>query len=180
MHPTPPYEIVPLVSRHDRASFSCGEPSLDAYIKTQASQDIKRDLAACYILAERGASAIIGYYTLSASSVELTDLPAELAKKAGRYHLVPAVLLGRLAVDSRYHGQGMSSLLLIDALRRVLRTGVGVKLVIVDALHEQAARFYEHFEFRRFVDRPLSLFMPVSKARDLFPNDAPPADESQS
>lgn len=174
----PAYEIVPLAPHHDRAAFSCGEPSLDAYLKTQASQDVKRDLAACYVLCERGSSAIIGYYSLSASSVELTDLPADLAKKSGRYRLVPAVLLGRLAVDQRYQGQGMSTLLLMNALRRVLRTGVGVKLVLVDALHERAAQFYEHAEFHRFADQPLRLYLPLSKVRDLFPEDAPAAEDA--
>ncbi len=163
--------IEPLASHHDRAAFSCGEPLLDAYIKTQAGQDIKRDLAVCYILCERDSSIIIGYYSLSASSVEPTSLPATLAKKSGHYRLVPAVLLGRLAVDRRFQGQGISPLLLVDALRRVLRTGVGVKLVIVDALSEKAAQFYEHFEFKRFADSPHRLYLPTSTIRDLFPSD---------
>lgn len=65
----------------------------------------------------------------------------------------------------------MSTLLLLNALRRVLRTGIGVKLVIVDALHEQAANFYEHYELRRFEQTPLCLYLPTSKIRDLFPED---------
>jgi|SRR5579884_3722835 len=177
--PSPEYVVEPLAPHYDRTAFSCGEPSLDAYLKTQASQDVKRDLSACYVLAERGSAAIISYYTLSASSVELTDLPDELTKKAGRYRLVPAVLLGRLAVDRRYQGRGMSTLLLLNALRRVLRTGIGVKLVLVDALHDRAAQFYEHFEFRRFADRPLTLYLPLSKVRDLFPEDAPASPPTQ-
>lgn len=168
---TSDYEIVPLAPHHDRAALSCGEPSLDSYLRTQANQDVKRDLAACYVLCERGNSDVIGYYTLSASSVELTDLPADLAKKSGRYRLVPAVLLGRLAVDQRYQGRGMSTLLLVNALRRVLRTGVCVKFLLVDALHEHAAQFYEHFDFRRFEDQPLRLYLPLSKVRDIFPED---------
>ena len=170
------YVIEPLGPHHDRKTFSCGEPSLDAYIQRQAGQDVKRDLAACYILCPPASAAIVGYYTLSASSVELTELPLELAKQSGRYPLIPAVLRGRLAVDQRYHGQGMSSLLLVDALRRALRAGVGVKLVLVDALHEHAAAFYEHFEFRRFEATPLRLYLPVSTIRDLFPRDAAPPD----
>lgn len=166
------YVIEPLASLHDRAAFSCGEPSLDNYIKKQASQDIKRDLAACYVLSGSEQSTIIGYYTLSAASVELSDLPPEIARKSGRYPLIPAVLLGRLAVDQRFQGTGMSTLLLLDALRRVLRTGIGVKLVLVDALHETAAQFYEHYEFRHFEDQPMRLYLPMSKVCDLFPEDA--------
>jgi GNAT superfamily N-acetyltransferase len=167
----PPYIIVPLGAGYDRATFSCGEPSLDGYLQRQASQDVKRDLAACYVLAERDRATIIGYYTLSATSVELTDLPPALAKKSGRYPLVPAVLLGRLAVDHRFQGQGMSGLLLMDALRRTLRTGLGIKLMVVDALNDSAARFYEHYDFRRFEDQPLRLYLPLSAIRELFPID---------
>ncbi len=170
----PPYSIAPLGAQHDRAAFSCGEPSLDSYLQRQASQDVRRDLAACYVLTRGDSATIIGYYTLSASSIELIGLPPELVKKSGRYPLVPAVLLGRLAVDQRFQGQGMSGLPLMDALRRALRTGVGVKLMIVDALNDSAARFYEHYDFRRFADQPMRLYLPLSAIRDLFPEDAPP------
>jgi predicted N-acetyltransferase YhbS len=110
----------------------------------------------------------------------LTDLPPALAKKPGRYPLVPAVLLGRLAVDSRRQGQGLCTLLLMNALRRVLRTGIGVKLMLVDALHEKAATFYEHFEFIRFADAPLRLYLPVSAICDLFPEDVAASSEAGS
>lgn len=165
------YLIERLASHHDRAAFSCGEPSLDAYIHRQAGQDMKRDLAVCYVLCPHDSSTIIGYYTLSAASVELTSLPPELAKKSGRYHVVPAVLLGRLAVDSRFAGQGMGAILLLHALRRALRAGIGVKLVIVDALNQNAANFYEHHGFRRFQDSPQRLYMPLSTVRDIFPGE---------
>lgn len=166
--PVTPYVIAPLGPQHDRAAFTCGEPSLDSYLQRQASQDVKRDLAACYVLSERVSGALIGYYTLSASSIELNDLPPTLAKKAGRYALVPAALLGRLAVDRRWQGQGMSSLLLMDALRRTLRTGIAVKLVIVDALNESAARYYERYQFQRLADNSLRLFLPTATIRELF------------
>jgi GNAT superfamily N-acetyltransferase len=168
----PPYVIAPLGLRHDRAAFTCGEPSLDAYLQRQASQDVKRHLAACYVLTQRYSAEIIGYYTLSASSIELANVPAELAKKAGRYPLIPTVLLGRLAVAQRFQRRGMSELLVMDALRRTLRTGVGVKLVIVDALNDSTAHFYEHYDFRRFADRPLRLYLPVNAIRELFPEDS--------
>lgn len=170
-----PYDIDLLGPHHDRTAFSCGEPSLDIYIERRAGQDMRRDLAACYVLCERGNSQVIGYYTLSAASVQFTDLPEDIAKKSGRYHSVPALLLGRLAVDIHFQGQGSSTLLLMDALRRSLRTGVGVKLVIVDALNQRAADFYERREFRRFADASLRLFMPISRIRLLFPDAGAPS-----
>jgi len=163
--------IEPLAPHHDRASFSCGEQTLDAYIQRQAGQDMRRDLAACYVLCAQGSSEIIGYYTLSATSVELTELPRDLAKTSGRYQLVPAVLLGRLAVATTFAGQGMSTVLLLNALRRTLRTGIGVKLMIVDALNEGVVAFYERREFRRLESSSLRLYLPLSKVRDIFPEE---------
>jgi predicted N-acetyltransferase YhbS len=165
------FTVEPLASHHDQAAFTCGDSSLDAYIQRQARQDIRRDLAACYVLCIPGGSQIIGYYTLSALAIEVTALPPEMAKTAGRYQLVPAVLLGRLAVDIRFAGQGMGSLLLYNAMRRVLRTGIGVKAIIVDALDERAARYYEQFDFKRFADNPLRLYLPLGKVRDIFPGE---------
>lgn len=170
-----PYAFEPLdPSRHDRAAFSCGEPPLDAYLKTQANQDMRRDLALCYVLCERGGAEIIGYYTLSSCAVELTGLPRDITKSAGGYRALPAVLLGRLAVAATFRGQGMGSHLLLDALRRGLRAGIAIKLVVVDALHETAAAFYLHHGFRRFEDHPLRLYLPMAHVRQLVPTEAPP------
>src|SRR2546421_6638547 len=120
----------------NRAAFACGEPSLDDYIKTKASQDMRNRMAVCYTLVEQDKPDIIGYYTLSTASIALTDLPQELVKKYPKYPYVPAVLLGRLAVDRRFQGQGIGDVLLGDALLRALRLSdeVAINLVIVDAL----------------------------------------------
>lgn len=165
-------------SRHDRAAFSCGEPALDAYLKTQASQDMKRDLALCWVLCEQGSTTIIGYYTLTPCSVEVAQLPRDLARSSGRYHTVPAVLLGRMGVDTKYRGQGIGGHVLLDALRRSLRGGFAFKLIVVDALHETAAGFYLHHGFKRLrEDDPLRLYVPMTYVRMLFPAEAPAEDD---
>lgn len=164
-----------LLGGHDRAAFSCGEPSLDTYLKTQASQDIKRGLAACHVLIDQdNPSQIIGYYTLSNASIVLNDLPPDLAKKAGRYPLIPAVLLGRLAVDSRFQGRGIGDVLLGDALLRALRLSkeTGIMLVIVDALNEGIVGFYERRDFKRFEGYPLRLYLPINKISSMYPDEA--------
>jgi GNAT superfamily N-acetyltransferase len=145
-------DVEPLGRRHDRAAFTCDEPALTDYLRTRAKQDVVRDLASCWVLCARDDSEILGYYTLTATSIDVSSLPVDLSKQSGRYQVVGAALLGRLAVDSRYVGQGMGSILLLNALRRILRTtnrGISVKAVVVDALHERAAGFYEKFGFRR-------------------------------
>jgi len=97
-----------LRSEHDRADFSCGNASLDRYLKEQAGQDLRRACATAFVLVpKRGDSSILGYYTLSSYGIDVGDLPADVAKKLPRYPLIPATLLGRLAVDRRYQGQGI-------------------------------------------------------------------------
>jgi hypothetical protein len=83
---------------HDRTAFSCGAPELDRYLREHASQDIKRDIARVFVAVRPEATTVCGYYSLSATSFQRDELPAEQAKKLPRYP-VPAVLLGRLAVD---------------------------------------------------------------------------------
>ncbi|HEV2235213.1 MAG TPA: GNAT family N-acetyltransferase, partial [Ktedonobacterales bacterium] len=137
-----------------------------------ATQDMRKRMAACYALVEFGATTIIGYYTLSTAAVQLMDLPTEASKKLPRYPYVPAALLGRLAVDARFQGQGYGDILLGDAFVRILRLSaeIAINLVIVDALHEQAAAYYERHEFKRLADAALRLFLPVAKLHDIFPD----------
>lgn len=91
-------------SRHDRAAFSSGQPSLDVYLQKQASQDFKRAVAAVFILRDEGSSQVLGYYTLSAYSIELSQVEEALARRLPRYPLLPATLLGRLAIDEAAQG----------------------------------------------------------------------------
>jgi hypothetical protein len=91
----------PLAAHHDRVAFRCGVPELDSYLQTQANQDIRRKVAAVYVLVDRAApTVIVGYYTLSSFAVETSDLTEDVQKKLPRYPLTPATLVGRLARDS--------------------------------------------------------------------------------
>jgi GNAT superfamily N-acetyltransferase len=121
-------------------------------------------------MADSQTRAVVGYYTLSATSILLADLPDETARRLPKYPLVPATLLGRLAIDSRYHGRGYGELLIIDALRRALQaaTEVASYAVVVDAIDERARSFYEQYEFCAFPDRRLRLFLPMKTIADLF------------
>ena len=120
-------------------------------------------MAAAFVLLDAEANSIAGYYTLSSGAVEPAALPPEVTRKLPRYPALPVVLLGRLAVDVRYQGQGLGGILLVDALRRALAhsAGVAAMAVIVDAVDEQARRFYEHYGFRRFADVEDRLFIPM-------------------
>lgn len=159
-----PFKLALLDSQHDRAAFSSDSEPLNRYIQTQASQDVRRRVAACYV-ALAGEQRIAGYYTLASSSVLLTDLPANIGKKLPRYPTVPAVRMGRLAVDQAFKGQGLGGALLADALDRAARAEIAAFAMMVDAKDDAASAFYQHHGFIALPDSPLTLFLPLATVR---------------
>jgi GNAT superfamily N-acetyltransferase len=111
---------------------------------------------------------IAGYYTLSSTSVRLAELPPQTVRKLPRYPLVPATLLGRLAVDCRQQGKGYGRFLLADALYRAARSEIASFAVLVDAKDDGARRFYERESFLALPDQPMKLFWPMTDIRRLF------------
>ena len=158
----PPLTVEPLGPHHDRASFSSGEPSLDRYLRRQASQDARRRVARVFVAPGDPPGRVAGYYTLSAASFERDNLPAEFARRLPHYP-VPAAVIGRLAVDLRSQGRGLGEVLLLDAIHRVVRAGdtLGVYAIVVDALHDRAGAFYERYGFMPFPAQPLRLYLPL-------------------
>lgn len=166
-----PWLVEPLGKQHDRAAFACGNEVLDRYLKEIASQDARRLVAAPFVLvAATTPKTILGYYTLSAFGIDLGSLPTEVARKLPAYPIVPATLLGRLAVDQRYRKQGIGEFLLMDALHRayVQSAQIAAVAVVVDAADAPAARFYRHFDFISLPDRPDRLFLPMKTIAALF------------
>jgi GNAT superfamily N-acetyltransferase len=165
-----PYLIEPLANHHNRAVFSCGKEDLDRYLKNQAGQDARRKVAVTFVLVEVGGKDVLGYYTLSAFGIDLGDLPPHIVKKLPRYPVVPATLIGRLALDSRLRGQRLGEFLLMDALQRAFMQSyyIASAAVVVDAIDEEARRFYLHFDFLSFPSRPERLFLPMRTVSRLF------------
>jgi GNAT superfamily N-acetyltransferase len=157
-----PFHIVPLSGEHDR--FVSGSGALDRYFREQASQDIKRRIATCFVAVDVASGDVAGYYTLTATSVALNALSPEIAKKLPKYPVVPAVLLGRLAVNRRYQGEGLGGVLLADALARTARAELGVFAMLVDAKDLAARRFYEHHGFTLLPGEVRRLCLPISAA----------------
>jgi GNAT superfamily N-acetyltransferase len=153
--------------QHDRNSFASGVEPLDRYFRTQAGQDARKNMAAPFVLVLPD-GVIAGYYTLSATAVRLGDLPNQTTRKLPRYPLVPATLLGRLAVDHRYRGKGYGRFLLADALFRSASSEIASFAVIVDAKDDDARRFYERESFLPFPDQPMKLFRPMTDIAKLF------------
>jgi ribosomal protein S18 acetylase RimI-like enzyme len=155
--------IEPLGSSHDRTAFTCGVSALDRYLREFATQDAKRRISNCFVaVAPNGA--IAGYYTFSAASFPIGELSAAEAKRLPRYPVLPAGLIGRLAVDTRFRGRGLGGALVMDAVLRATRADPAIFAIVVDAKDETAAEFYLRLGFRRFPSRATSLFVPVSVA----------------
>lgn len=149
------YLTVILNSSHKKKNFNCGKKLLDDYLQMQANQDVKRRLSACFILAEED-GIVKGYYTLSSASVNREMLPENVIKKLPpSYHDLPATLLGRLAIDSSYKGQGLGETILMDALKRSYHTSlgsIGSMAVIVDPIDDEAVNFYKRYGFILLAD----------------------------
>ena len=120
------HDIEPLDKSHDPASFSCGSAALDRYLRQQARQDAEKRVAAPFVLVEPPELRVLGYYTLSASVLDASELPDILARKLPRYPQLPVTLLGRLAIDQSMKGNGMGQFLLMDALRRSLEAATNI------------------------------------------------------
>jgi len=153
--------------QHDRASFESGVEPLDRYFRTQAGQDARKNMAAPFVLVLPD-GAVAGYYTLSSTAVNVGDWPAQTVRKLPRYPLIPATLLGRLAVDRRHQGNGHGRFLLADALFRSVQSEIASFAVVVEAKDESARRFYERESFLPFPDQPLKLFRPMADLTELF------------
>jgi len=158
------FRVEPLdPKRHDRAAFSSGVEALDAYLKTQASQDMRRKANAVFVMVPPDAPAcIVGYFTLCALALDQADVPEAARRHIPRYPLVSATLIGRLAIVTEFQGQGLGSILLARALRMAFANAdvVGSSMVVVDAIDERAAGFYEAHGFTRLPDTP-RLIMPM-------------------
>jgi predicted GNAT family N-acyltransferase len=157
------YRVEPLGASHDRTAFHSGVPELDRYLHHQAGQDARRKVAAPFVMVD-GSGSILGYYTLSAYSIQLGELPDAIARKLPRYPLLPATMLGRLAIGSSYKGQRLGRFLLMDALHRSWRNTSEVASVgvVVEALNETARTFYLHHEFVQIQHHPNKLFLAMA------------------
>ena len=147
----------------DRDSFDCGVAGLNEYVKRYALQNLKKNVGVTIAaVAEGNRKRILGYYSVSMAQVEFELLPADLVKGLPRYP-VPAMRLGKLAVDRSAQGLGVGAALLRDALLRAVELSrkVGTCVVLVDASDENAKKFYEQYGFIPLTDIPLMLVLPV-------------------
>jgi hypothetical protein len=164
------FEFQPLGPNHDRAAFSCGEMSLDDYLKTKARKEHDLGYSAVFILSPLdNPNFVAGYYTLSNISLELSGIPEASRKGFPRYPVVPATLLGRLARSLVYKGTDLGEHLLLNALDRACRAAesAGSHAVAVDPLSEKAADFYRKYGFINLVGQTQRQYLPMATIKKL-------------
>ncbi|MCW2539816.1 MAG: GCN5-related N-acetyltransferase [Frankiales bacterium] len=139
-------------TRHTLSGFDSGEPSLDEWLINSALGSDARGITRTFVWTEVDTTNAIGYYSLLAHVLQRDALPKSLGR--GRPSEIPAVMLARLALDNGSQGEGLGGALLADALERaaLAARNVGARFTVVDALHENACAFYQHYGFKRIPD----------------------------
>lgn len=160
--------IEPITKVHNRKAFTCKKPALAEYLHSHARQNDKKNIAKSFVAVDNENS-VLGYYSLSTSNIEYKEIPKEYPRGLPQYP-IPAVLIGKLAVDESTEGQGLGSRLLIDAFQRILIISeeVAVKVVLVEAIDEEAKSYYLHFGFIELPGHNLKLFLPIETIQQAF------------
>jgi GNAT superfamily N-acetyltransferase len=146
--------------------FECGTEELNRFLERFALINQRAGSVLTYVAHQ--SNLVVGYYSLAVGSVAYAEAPARVAKGLAR-HPVPVMLLARLAVDRRWHGQGLGGGLLKDALRRTLQAAdiAGIRALLVHAKDEAARAFYERFDFEPSPTDPFHLFVVLKDIRQL-------------
>jgi GNAT superfamily N-acetyltransferase len=152
---------------HQRAEFRCGQTPLDDFLRILVSQYEKRNLGRTYVAVRRGEKKVYGYYTLASGTVSAQDLPGDAARHLPR-HPIPMILSARLAVDQGAQKKGLGHALIVHALKRCLDLAavLGVHAVEVDAIDQQAEKFYRKHGFIPLRDNPLHLYLPITTVQE--------------
>jgi ribosomal protein S18 acetylase RimI-like enzyme len=160
--------IEPLARKHNKRGFRCGNDQLDYYIGKIAAQHIKNGVSRTFVLVPKAnLTVIIGYYSITTCDVRVESFQPSDSKKLPRSHPLPAGRLARLAVATRYQGQGFGEKLLIHAMRNFLsaQEAVGMCALFVDAKDEDAGNFYRKYGFIQSSDDPLQFYLPTATIR---------------
>ncbi len=155
----------PIAATDHTEGFKSGVSSLDDYLARRALGNHLSDISRCYVSVDDATNRVVGYYTLSAVGIEHARLGGRARRNAP--NPVPAVLLGRLAVDESAQGQGLGRWLVRDAILSALSAAdrIGVRLLLVHALNDEASAFYRSLGFNPSPTDPLHLYLLLGDAR---------------
>ena len=157
--------------KHHRLAFTCGNEPLDRFIHEHAHQAVAKNLSKTYVAVDEGdETVILGYYTVTTCRIEAGEMPDTILRKLKLpRHDLPASLVARLAVSESVKGQGVGSLMLMDAMARCARVAeeIGGIAIVVDAYEERVTTFYERVGFTRFEPGSLKMFIPMATVREM-------------
>lgn len=156
---------VPLTAKHELQSFKNGVyPELDDWLAKHALPAQKSGSARTFVVCKK--DCVVGYFALTLKSIKPRTQGGRITRGMPAYE-IPCVLLARLAIHEQYQKKGLGRSLMIDALQRVLAVSeeAGTRALLVDAIDERAARFYEHFGFDQLDDDPLTRYMLIKDLR---------------
>src|SRR5271155_1382326 len=140
---------VPLTAKHSLDDFQCGEPILDEWLRQRALSNMDMSASKTYVVCEAGSWKVSGFYALCMGHILNREATGSMRRNMP--HQIPAVILGRLAVDRKSQGKGLGAALLRDAVRRSMRAAgeVSARLLIVHGISDAAAAFYTRHGFKR-------------------------------
>lgn len=153
----------PLSDNHSLETFSSGVASLDDWLKKRARANQAGGASRTYVVTD--GDEVAAYYSLASGSVSAVEAPGRVRRNMP--DPVPVVILGRLAVDRRFHGQGLGRALVRDAAKRVLSAGemIGIRALLVHAVSEEAKSFYQALGFLQSATHPMTLMIPLQDLR---------------
>ncbi|MDQ7051133.1 MAG: GNAT family N-acetyltransferase [Enterobacterales bacterium] len=150
----------PITAQHRVDDFFCGVGSLDHWLKQKALANEQSRASRTYVLTSQN-NQVVGYYALATASIVAHEAPRKI--KRNMPDPVPAMVLGRLAIDLQYQGKRLGDALLRDAILRVLQAAeiAGIKAILVHAISEKAKQFYLDRSFIPSPIDPMTLFLPL-------------------
>ncbi|WP_235900544.1 GNAT family N-acetyltransferase [Lolliginicoccus suaedae] len=161
------YESTRLGSSHDLSGFSCGKDSLDGWLRSTAVRACENDLARVFVWTEPGDTTVLAYFSLNPTQVERHEDGGYPQSAHKGFRVIPGYLIGKLALDRALHGRGLGEQLLLDAVGRAVGVADsgGGRLIVVDAIDDAAAAFYQQYGFKSVKGRPSRLFITMATAR---------------
>jgi ribosomal protein S18 acetylase RimI-like enzyme len=152
--------VARLEPSHERELFDCGNETLNRYLRAIATQDLRRGLAVPYVATMPPSHSVVGYFTLSATSIDLGNLPEALQRRLPANAVIGASLLGRLAVDKAHQGLGIGSLMVAAAANlSFAQSPLACVAMVVDAIDQDAVEFYKSLGFIEVPEGPRRLFL---------------------
>jgi len=161
------YRIEPLADGHDLDTFTCGHPTLDTWLREHAHRATRQGTRT-YLLIEDRTATVVGYYAIAPHLIGRDATPRRIGRGAPQQ--IPAILLAKLALHERLHGQGLGAELLVHALTTIVTAAraAGGRLIVVDAIDDDAASFYRRHDFEPTPNDPHRLVLRLSAVAKAF------------